>query len=369
MSSIAPPAAGQFHQLTLYYGSNYVSLGNQKLYDLSFNNPVCYLHNTRVQYCYINSADHSIYMQYNFGIPGGRPVHVYFSVLDPRQPQHNGFSYIGSSNVDNLLISMTLSTGTTYIFETGPFIAKETQVGGVMTALPQRGINFATIDWATSILGQFNVIDMTLYVNRTDITALQFTIPLLDELNRVVYSANTRSAFFNINDGGQYPCGNNNPGVGGTGTPLCYIYNGDNTEMGFPTIITMFNFRYTGGVIKARLLLYNPDLPSVWFTIKVKAFSGTPSVQSLFGSNYVGYWNFPNVFQTVSVGVPTYTGSNQLGSYYFGPDRGPWRESTTWTLFSNTPSGANLVAQPAGLGGYAIVQVPINNYNLGYADD
>lgn len=26
------------------------------------------------------------------------------------------------------------------------------------------------------------------------------------------------------------------------------------------------------------------------------------------------------------------------------------------------------MAQPAGLGGYAIVKVPINNYNLGYAD-
>lgn len=180
MSAISAPAAGQFHQLTLYYGSNYISLGNQKLFDLSFNNPVCYLHNTRVQYCYINPSNNSIYMLYNFALPGGRPVHVYFSVLDPRQPQNNGFSYIGSSNIDNLLINMTLSTGTTYIFETGPFVAKETQVGGVMTALPQRGIKLGSIDWATNIVGQLNVIDMTFNVNRTDITALQFTIPLLD---------------------------------------------------------------------------------------------------------------------------------------------------------------------------------------------
>jgi hypothetical protein len=57
-----------------------------------------------------------------------------------------------------------------------------------------------------------------------------------------LFTGNTRSAFFNINDGGQYPCGNNHPGVPGTGKPKCYIYNGKNTHMGFPTVITMVDF-------------------------------------------------------------------------------------------------------------------------------
>jgi hypothetical protein len=57
-----------------------------------------------------------------------------------------------------------------------------------------------------------------------------------------LFTGNTRSAFFNINDGGQYPCGNNYPGVPGTGKPKCFIYNGKNTHMGFPTVITMIDF-------------------------------------------------------------------------------------------------------------------------------
>lgn len=73
--------------------------------------------------------------------------------------------------------------------------------------------------------------------------------------------------------------------------------------MGFPTIITMFNIKYTGNIIKARLLLYNPITAGVWFTIKAKAFSGTPNSQTLFGLNYVGFWNFPSVFQTMTVSI------------------------------------------------------------------
>lgn len=70
---------------------------------------------------------------------------------------------------------------------------------------------------------------MTFYVNRTDITGLQLIIPQVNQINQALYTANTRSAFFNINDGGQYPCGNNNIGVSGTGYPKCFIYNGINT--------------------------------------------------------------------------------------------------------------------------------------------
>lgn len=123
---------------------------------------------------------------------------------------------------------------------------------------------------------QLNVLDITLHVNRSDITALQFIIPLRNEINQVVYSANSRSAFFDIQDGGEYPCGNNNPGSTDTGNPKCFIYNGDNTEMGFPTIITMQDISYTGSIIKARLLFYNPDVNIRWFTVKVRAYSGTP---------------------------------------------------------------------------------------------
>ena len=119
------------------------------------------------------------------------------------------------------------------------------------------------------------MIDMTFYTNRTDISALEFEIPLVNEINGVVYSANSFTAFFSINDGGEYPCGNNHPGVSGTGNPKCFIYNGDNSEMGFPTVITMLDISYTS-IIRARLLLFNPDQTGVWFSVNVKAYSGTP---------------------------------------------------------------------------------------------
>lgn len=206
-------------------------------------------------------------------------------------------------------------------------MAKETHVGGTGATLPQRGIHFAEIDWATSMTGRLNIFDMTFYVNRSDITGLQFIIPQRNQINQLLYNVNTRSAFFDINDGGQFPCGNNHPGVTGTGYPKCYIYNGDNSQMGFPTIITMVDFQYSAAnIIKARLIFSNPDVDNKWFTIKVRAFSGTPDAQTLYGHQYVGYWYFVNFFRTVP---GTYTPSgwtNQLGSYKLGPMKGNWRE-------------------------------------------
>ena len=62
-------------------------------------------------------------------------------------------------------------------------MAKETHVGGTGDVLPQRGIINGTADWATNIVDKLNVIEMLFYVNRSDITGLQFSIPLVNELN------------------------------------------------------------------------------------------------------------------------------------------------------------------------------------------
>jgi hypothetical protein len=124
----------------------------------------------------------------------------------------------------------------------------------------------------------------------------------------------------------------------------------------------MINLKYSQNVIKARLLLYNPASTGVWLTVKVKAFSGpvSPNSQTVTGLNYVGYWNFPNIFQTASLPITSKTVINSplLSNQSLVPDRGPWRELTTWT-FTN----ANNVMNPLG-GGYVILEVPINNYGL-----
>jgi hypothetical protein len=90
----------------------------------------------------------------------------------------------------------------------------------------------------------------------------------------------------------------------------------------------MINLRYSKGVINARLLLYNPNTAGVWLTVKVKAYNGPlPDSKTITGLNYVGYWNFPNIFNTIqtTVNTNTITNPSALGSPGFSPDRGPWR--------------------------------------------
>lgn len=140
--------------------------------------------------------------------------------------------------------------------------------------------------------------------------------------------------------------------------------------MGFPTVITMIDITYTS-VIRARILLSNPDLAGVWFSINVKAYSGTPDTESVFGHQYVGYWKFFNVFFTA--GGTNYTSSRtnyNFNSYLrTSTSKGVWRDQTSWYLYGSTSLGFSMSARAAGLGGYAIVEVPIYDYTSGYTDD
>lgn len=97
--------------------------------------------------------------------------------------------------------------------------------------------------------------------------------------------------------------------------------------MGFPTIITMIDFVYIGSTIKARILLYNPDVTMRWLSIHVKAYASTttPSTNSMFGHQYVGYWHFVNIFRTIATVPMTYEWTNQVGSSYLAPNKGNWR--------------------------------------------
>lgn len=57
----------------------------------------------------------------------------------------------------------------------------------------------------------------------------------------------------------------------------------------------MINFEYATK-IKARLLINNPQVSTKWFSIRVKAFIGSADHKSTFGRQYVGSWNFFNLF-------------------------------------------------------------------------
>jgi len=93
--------------------------------------------------------------------------------------------------------------------------------------------------------------------------------------------------------------------------------------MGSPIHIIMTDFNQ-GTLIKARLLLKNPSFAMVgaWFSIYVKAYTGPQDQYSLYGADFIGYWNFPNVFQICS---GSYSANSLYGWNYLTPNFGLWR--------------------------------------------
>jgi len=111
-------------------------------------------------------------MKFGFGLPAGIAIYVYFSVLDPTNPQSNGYEYVGLSDISQLVITLT-ALGNTYTFQTPPFEAEQTPAGAP-GLYPVLGITLGKINYANCVPGAINVLDMVLTVSRSDITALKF---------------------------------------------------------------------------------------------------------------------------------------------------------------------------------------------------
>lgn len=119
-------AAGSYHIMDLYLNSNFISLTNGKTLDLEYNKPVCFLQNTRVHICSIDTVNRKMRMMFTFGIPSNVPVHAYFSVLDPRDPSKNGFRYNSGFGMDTIYIEL-FNNGASPPFsvQSQPFVVKE----------------------------------------------------------------------------------------------------------------------------------------------------------------------------------------------------------------------------------------------------
>lgn len=118
-------------------------------------------------------------MQFQFSLAKDTPIHVKFSVLNPRIPEENGFSWF-SDHGDMSIVHVKLQDGANNnikIFETMPFQARKPQT---LPDYIRRGIVYAEIDYATAIQSKLNVLEMTFFVDTTEIKALQFEIPLMD---------------------------------------------------------------------------------------------------------------------------------------------------------------------------------------------
>jgi hypothetical protein len=190
--------------------------------------PVCYLANYRIRKCTIDTTNNFISMDFMFALTNNNAYHVKVSLLDPRNPDINGF--LASTAITDLVVAYKLAgQSTVYYMETDQFPTLFTLPTGTSGG-PFRGITAGNVEYGHYIVNQLNSINLVLTFNRTDITGLVFEIPLRDTAGTYLYSDDAKfaTAFMSLENGATYPCGNNGYGAGGN--PKCIILNGDNTK-------------------------------------------------------------------------------------------------------------------------------------------
>lgn len=74
----------------------------------------------------------------------------------------------------------------------------------------------------------------------------------------------------------------------------------------------MADFAYTTRM-RVRLLLNNPD-DQKWLSIKVHAYGTTPNTRSIYGQNYLGYYNFMYILKSEA---STYTQSSNANTHFY----------------------------------------------------
>lgn len=203
------------------------------------------------------------------------------------------------------------------------------------------------------IANKLNVITMQLWFNSvaTLVEGLVFEIPTVDELGVPIYS-NPTAAFFSLDDGAPYPCGNN--GLAATGNVKCFLEKGDSSGLGTPVRIHMTDFYYFGSMM-VRLIFQNPDA-NKFLSVKVHAYGNSKSSSSVYGINYLGYYNFMYIIQT----LPTSYQTNSASNTYFYPqnsNRLVWRYPEQFILSRTIPSPGPLAAAPTG--SVSILEVPL----------
>lgn len=107
----------------------------------------------------------------------------------------------------------------------------------------------------------------------------------------------------------------------------------------------MTDFSYSSTMF-ARLLLKNPDNLR-WLSIKVHAYGSAKTKNSVYGANYLGYFNFMYILQTASASYQT----NSYSNTYFYPEvtsRLISRDSNNFILSRTIPSPGPGAAAPTG---------------------
>lgn len=84
--------------------------------------------------------------------------------------------------------------------------------------------------------------------------------------------------------------------------------------------------------MNCRFIFKNPSNTNAYFTIRVKAYGGTKSDTNLYGDQYMGEWNFEDIFK-ITTGT---TASNSYDRSTRLPSQSPWRNDTTHYVFSGS---------------------------------
>jgi hypothetical protein len=137
-------------------------------------------------------------MDFLFALTNNVPCHIKVSLIDPRNPDINGF--LASAAISDLVLTYKLAGQTTvYYMESDQFPTLFTLPTGT-TGGPFRGITDGAVEYGHEIVNQLNSINMILTFNRTDITGLVFEIPLRDSAGNYLYptAANFAAAFLNL---------------------------------------------------------------------------------------------------------------------------------------------------------------------------
>jgi hypothetical protein len=309
--------------IKIVYPSSFSDASMVKIRDLQVFRPVCYLNNQRIKNCVIDITNHAMTMSFLFGLTANTKYHLKFSILDSRNADIDGF--LANTPVSSLvLMYKPYNAGNWYYTETDQFPSLFSLPTGA-SAGPFRGIVAGTPDYGHTVASQLNYVNLLLGFNRTDITGLVFEIPSVDKNGNAIFSSQAAltATFHGQSNGGSYPCGNHGYNAGGA--VRCILLLGDYSNLGTVTRIIMTDFTYQTKM-NCRFTFLNPDNINTYFSVTVRAFGGPPSALNPYGTQYMGSWEFNEIFmvQTTTVSYSTTYTTN----YYKCPSLSPWRNNT-----------------------------------------
>lgn len=190
---IALPAAtgSSYHKLTVAYDSHLFVSGQAADNDLAIFKPVCYLKGARLQRCTIDSGARTVLGEFQFGLALDEVVAVYFAVVDPRNPNSEGFRYNPGASSNSAIFSVLklqqAGSAIVYYVESEPLLALYS-LPSTTAAGPNNGISAGSFQGTHAQANRLNLVEFTLTFSRTDVAGLVIEIPMLTEKGSPIYT-------------------------------------------------------------------------------------------------------------------------------------------------------------------------------------